>query len=45
VLIAAAADAATLQRVLADDPYVQAGVAKPEIVAFNPKNVRVSLHA
>jgi uncharacterized protein YciI len=45
VLIAAAPDAATLQQVLADDPYVQAGVAKPEIVAFNPKNVRVSIHA
>lgn len=45
VLVAAAPDAATLERVLADDPYIQAGVAKPEIVVFNPKNVRVSLNA
>ncbi|MGH2829600.1 MAG: YciI family protein [Actinomycetota bacterium] len=45
VLVAAAPDPATLERVLAEDPYVKAGVAKPEIVTFNPKNVRVSLRA
>jgi uncharacterized protein YciI len=43
VLIAAAADRQALERVLAEDPYVQAGVAKPEIVEFNPKNVRLQL--
>jgi len=43
VLLAAVPDRATLEQVLADDPYVKAGVAKPEIVAFSPKNVRVSL--
>jgi hypothetical protein len=26
--------------VLAEDPYVKAGVANPEIVDFNPANVR-----
>ena len=45
VLLAAAPDTDTLERVLADDPYVTAGVAKPEIVAFSPKNVRVSFRA
>ena len=45
VLLAAVPDRATLERVLADDPYVKAGVAKPEIVAFSPKNVRLSLGA
>jgi len=45
VLLATAPDSATLERVLADDPYVKTGVAKPEIVAFSPKNVRVSLRA
>lgn len=43
VLIAAAADRPALERVLAEDPYVRAGVAKPEIVEFNPKNVRLNL--
>jgi uncharacterized protein YciI len=43
VLLAATPDTPTLERVLADDPYVKAGVAQPEIVAFNPKNVRVRL--
>jgi uncharacterized protein YciI len=43
VLIAAAADRQALERTLAEDPYVRAGVAKPEIVEFNPKNVRVKL--
>jgi len=43
VVVAAAADRPTLERVLAEDPYVQAGVAKPEIVEFNEKNVRLRL--
>jgi uncharacterized protein YciI len=43
VLIAAAADRQALERTLAEDPYVRAGVAKPEIVEFNPKNVRLPL--
>ena len=45
VLVAAAPDRAALERVLAEDPYVRAGVAKPEIVEFNPKNVRLQLRA
>lgn len=40
VLVAAAPDRAALERVLAEDPYVKAGVANPEIVDFNPANVR-----
>ena len=40
VLVAAAPDRAALERVLAEDPYVKAGVAAPEIVEFNPANVR-----
>ena len=40
VLIAAAPDRAALERVVAEDPYVKAGVAQPEIVEFNPANVR-----
>jgi len=40
VLIVAAPDRAALARVLAEDPYVKAGVATPEIVEFNPANVR-----
>jgi uncharacterized protein YciI len=43
VLIAAAADRQALEQTLAEDPYVRAGVAKPEIVEFNPKNVRLQL--
>ena len=43
VLIAAAADRQTLERVVAEDPYVKAGVARPEIVEFNEKNVRLKL--
>ncbi len=43
VLIAAATDRQALEQTLAEDPYVRAGVAKPEIVEFNPKNVRVKL--
>ena len=43
VLIAAVPDRPTLERVLAEDPYVRAGVAKPEIVEFKEKNVRLKL--
>ena len=43
VLVAAAADRQSLERVLAEDPYVRAGVAKPEIVEFSEKNVRLKL--
>lgn len=41
VLIAAAPDRATLEAIVAKDPYVLAGVANPEIVTFDPKNVRL----
>jgi uncharacterized protein YciI len=40
VLVATAPDRKTLEDVLAADPYVQAGVASPEVVEFNPANVR-----
>ena len=40
VLIAATADRATVEAMVAADPYVKAGVARPEIVAFDPRNVR-----
>ncbi len=40
VLIARAPDRAALEAVVAEDPYVRAGVARAEIVAFNPQNVR-----
>lgn len=40
VLVATAPDRQTLEQVLAADPYVQAGVASPEVVEFNPTNVR-----
>lgn len=43
VLITAAPDRQTLERVLGEDPYVRAGVATPEIVEFNEKNVRVKM--
>ena len=43
VLVAAAPDRPALEQVLAQDPYVRAGVAKPEIVEFNPKNVKLKL--
>jgi hypothetical protein len=32
-----------LEQVLAQDPYVRAGVAKPEIVEFESRNVRLRL--
>src|SRR6266571_2112670 len=40
VLVAAAPDRATLERVIAEDPYVKAGVARAEIVEFAAGNVR-----
>ncbi len=40
VLIVSAPNRATLDAVIAEDPYVRAGVAKPEVVEFNPDNVR-----
>jgi len=40
VLVASAPDRAALERVVADDPYVKAGVANPEIVTFISANVR-----
>jgi uncharacterized protein YciI len=41
VLLVAAADRATVEALVAEDPYVTAGVARPEIVAFDPANVRL----
>lgn len=43
VLIASAPDRAALDAVLAEDPYVKAGVATPEVVSFRPENVRSSI--
>lgn len=43
VLVAAASDRQALERTLAEDPYVRAGVATPEIVEFSAKNVRLRL--
>ncbi len=40
ILVAAASDRAALETILADDPYVKAGVARTEIVMFNPANIR-----
>jgi uncharacterized protein YciI len=40
VLVALAPDRAALEAVVAKDPYVTAGVARAEIVAFDPDNVR-----
>jgi uncharacterized protein YciI len=43
VLVAAAPDRATLEAIVAEDPYVRAGVARAELVAFNAANVRGAL--
>jgi uncharacterized protein YciI len=43
VLIARAPDRSALEAVVAEDPYVRAGVARAEIVAFDPQNVRGAL--
>ena len=40
VVIATAPDRATLEAIVAQDPYVLEGVARAEIVEFNPANVR-----
>ena len=44
VLVAAAPDRASLEAIVAEDPYVKAGVARAEIVAFSAANVRGALH-
>lgn len=43
VLVAAAPDRAALEAIIAQDPYVRAGVAQAEIVEFNATNVRGAL--
>jgi uncharacterized protein YciI len=43
VVVAAAPDRATLEAIVAVDPYVRAGVARTEIVEFNAANVRGAL--
>jgi uncharacterized protein YciI len=43
VIVAAAPDRATLEAIVAEDPYVRAGVARAEIVGFNARNVRGAL--
>ena len=43
VLVAVAPDRASLEVIVARDPYVRAGVARAEVVAFNPANVRGAL--
>jgi uncharacterized protein YciI len=45
VLVAAAPDRGTLEALVAQDPYVRAGVARAEIVEFAPANVRGALRA
>src|SRR5690242_10094150 len=40
VLVAMAPDRKALDEVLAEDPYVKAGLASPEVVEFKPANVR-----
>ncbi|PYO67264.1 MAG: hypothetical protein DMD69_10985 [Gemmatimonadetes bacterium] len=43
VLLATAPDRAALEAVVANDPYITAGVARAEIVEFKPSNVRGAL--
>jgi len=43
VIIAAVPDRAALEAIVAQDPYLRAGVARAEIVEFNPANVRGAL--
>jgi uncharacterized protein YciI len=45
VIVAAAPDRTTLEAIVAEDPYVRAGVARAEIVGFNAANVRGTLRA
>jgi uncharacterized protein YciI len=40
VLIVGAPDRAAIEAIVAEDPYVKTGVAKPEVVEFKPENVR-----
>lgn len=40
VLVATVPDRATLEQIVAMDPYVQAGVARAEIVEFSSANTR-----
>ncbi|MGH7569637.1 MAG: YciI family protein [Gemmatimonadales bacterium] len=40
IFVATAPDRATLETIVAEDPYVRSGAARPEIVEFDPKNVR-----
>ncbi|HXQ29855.1 MAG TPA: YciI family protein [Gemmatimonadales bacterium] len=44
-VLVAATDRVTLDAIVAADPYLQAGVARAEIVEFNPANVRLTLGA
>lgn len=43
VLVAAAPDRASLEAIVAQDPYVRAGVARAEVVEFSPASVRGAL--
>jgi len=43
VLVASVPDRATLEAIIAEDPYVRGGVARAEIVEFNAANVRSAL--
>ncbi len=45
VTVAVSPDRATLDAIVATDPYVRAGVARAEIVEFNPANVHGALRA
>ena len=45
VIVAAVPDRAALEAIVAQDPYLRAGVARAEIVEFNPANVRGALRA
>jgi uncharacterized protein YciI len=45
VLVATAPDRASVDAIVARDPYVQEGVARAEIVEFNPANVRGAFQA
>ena len=42
-VLIAAGDRAALEEIVAADPYVRAGVARAEVVEFNPVNVRRGL--
>jgi uncharacterized protein YciI len=42
VLVMLAPDRATLEHLLAEDPYVQSGVGSAEVVEFAPRNVRMN---